>query len=80
MNIQEGFYTVEEVAGFMCTTPTAIYVAVSEGRNGITIPASVKLGRRRLFLKRAVHDWFDDLYQKTANNNAPRNHKKESSR
>lgn len=75
MNIQEGFYTVEEVAGFMCTTPTAIYVALSEGRNGITIPPSVKLGRRRLFLKRAVHDWFDDLYQKTANDNTNQNQK-----
>lgn len=61
MNYQNGFCTVNEVAVLLCTTPNAIYVAIAEGREGITIPPSTKLGRRRLFLKKSVRDWVDSL-------------------
>ncbi len=80
MNTQEGFYTVKEVAELLRTTSNAIYVAVAEGREGGSIPPSTKLGRRRLFLKRMVHDWLDDLFNKCTNDNTPLNQKKESSR
>jgi hypothetical protein len=55
-----------EVAELLCTTPNAIYVAIAEGRDGETIPPSTKLGRRRLFLKKVVHRWFDDLEDQIA--------------
>jgi hypothetical protein len=61
-----GFYGVEEVADLLRTTPNAIYVAVAEGRDGETIPPSIKLGGRRLFLKKIVHRWFDDLENQIA--------------
>lgn len=79
MDTQEGFYTVEEVAELLRTTTNAIYVAVAEGREGETIPPSTKLGRRRLFLKKMVHDWMEDLLNKCSNDNAPQYRKKESS-
>ena len=69
--INEGFYTVEEAAELLRTTPNAIYVAVAEGREGESIPPSTKLGRGRLFLKRVVNDWLDDLFNKCANDNCP---------
>ena len=79
MDTQEGFYTVEEVAELLRTTTNAIYVAVAEGREGETIPPSTKLGRRRLFLKKMVHDWMEDLFNKSSNDNTPENQNKEAS-
>ena len=79
MNTQEGFYTVEEVAELLCTTSNAIYVAIAEGREGKSIPPSTKLGRRRLFLKRMVQEWMDDLFNKSSNDNTPENQNKEAS-
>jgi excisionase family DNA binding protein len=76
---EQGFYTVEEVAELLRTTSNAIYVAVAEGREGDSIPPSTKLGRRRLFLKRMVHDWMDDLFNKSSNDNTPNNQNKEAS-
>ena len=55
-------------------------ITLAEGREGGSIPPSTKLGRRRLFLKRMVHDWLDDLFNKCTNDNTPLNQKKESSR
>ena len=68
MNNSEGFYTVEEVAELLRTTPNAIYVAIAEGRDGKSIPPSTKLGHRRLFHKRAYRAWLDDLFNKCAAN------------
>lgn len=57
----EGFFTVAEVAEILRTTPNAIYVAIAEGRDGVTIPPSIKLGRRRLFSRQDYRDWHDGL-------------------
>ncbi len=77
MITEDGFFTVDEVAELLRTSPNAVYVAIAEGRQGDTIPPSVKLGRRRLFLRKAVHEWFDDLFDRqAANDNQPTTNQK----
>jgi len=61
MDIEIGVYTVKDVAEMLRTTEAAIHTAYCEGKTGITIPPSVKVGKRRLFKKADVHQWFDDL-------------------
>jgi hypothetical protein len=54
------------------TMPKIQKTAFAEGRQGDTIPPSAKLGRRRLFLRKAVHNWINDLpYSQVANDNYP---------
>ena len=55
------FYKVDDIASLLGTTKYAIYTSIYEGKDGITIPPSVKLGKRRLWLKEDAEKWFSDL-------------------
>ncbi|MCZ6657986.1 MAG: helix-turn-helix domain-containing protein [Gammaproteobacteria bacterium] len=50
--------TATEVAQILGTSVQAVRSAVHRGMEGITIPPSIKLGRRRRWLRRVVYTWL----------------------
>ena len=49
--------TVTDVAGWLRTTPKAIYTMVERGQ----LPGVVRVGRRVLFDESELLDWLDEL-------------------
>lgn len=50
--------TAADVARVLGTSVGAIRNSLSRGREGQTIPPSIRIGRRRLWLKSTVHAWL----------------------
>jgi excisionase family DNA binding protein len=57
--MDEKLLTVEEVADFFRTSKAQIYNIIHRGGDGIDIPPSFRVGRRRLWVKSTVMDWLD---------------------
>lgn len=53
--------TAEELAKLIRCSKQAVYNALSEGSEGIKIPPSVLIGRRRLWFMSDVQKWLDAL-------------------
>lgn len=52
--------TAADVAQVLGTTAQAIRNALHSGREGLSIPPSIKIGRRRRWMRSAVYAWLHD--------------------
>ena len=50
--------TVEELADLLRTSKNQIYNSLSKGSEGIDVPPSIRIGKRRLWLKDSVLSWL----------------------
>lgn len=64
--------TAIELASRIRTTPANIYNQLSRGNEGLTIPQSIKIGRRRLWLDSDVISWLETLKAKQEEENCDR--------
>jgi len=65
--------TAADVARVLGTSVGAIRNSLSRGREGQTVPPSIRIGRRRLWLKSAVNAWLRTkaMARATSNPNSP---------
>ncbi|BDX04620.1 helix-turn-helix transcriptional regulator [Planctobacterium marinum] len=54
-----------EVADFLRTTTASLYNQLSRGNEGQTIPSSIQVGRKRMWLKSDVIAWLQAQKEKT---------------
>jgi len=79
MKDDDGFYDVTDISDLLKTSPNAIYKGIHDGKNGVELPPSVKIGKRRLWRKKDYREWADGLFNKSSNDNTPENLNKEAS-
>lgn len=56
--MDETLLTAEELARLYRTSKNQIYNIIHRGGEGVDIPPSIRVGRRRLWVKSAVIDWL----------------------
>ena len=52
-------FTADELATFLRTSKAQIYNTINKGRDGVDIPKSIQIGRRRLWPKCAIEQWVE---------------------
>jgi len=58
--MKDKLMTVGQLAELLHTSPSYISNQIHMSRQGITIPPSIKLGRKRLWLESVVQEWLLD--------------------
>jgi len=58
MMMNDKMMTRKELAQLLLTSPGYISNQIHLGREGLTIPPSIKLGRKRLWLESLVYEWL----------------------
>lgn len=51
--------TADELAIFLRTSRAQIYNTINKGGDGVDIPQSIKIGRRRLWPRCAIDQWVE---------------------
>jgi hypothetical protein len=74
-DFDDRFYDVTDISDLLKTSPNNI----PYDNNGIELPPSVKIGKRRLWRKKDYREWADGLFNKSSNDNTPNNQNKEAS-
>ncbi|CAM2790705.1 MULTISPECIES: helix-turn-helix domain-containing protein [Pseudoalteromonas] len=52
-------FTAGELATFLRTSKAQVYNTINKGGDGVDIPQSIKIGRRRLWPKCAIDGWVE---------------------
>lgn len=52
-------FTAGELATFLRTSKAQVYNTINKGGDGVDIPQSIKIGRRRLWSKCAIDGWVE---------------------
>jgi len=58
---EEILLTAEELARFLRINTQTVYNAISKEQEGTHIPKSIKIGRRRLWIKSEVLTWVKSI-------------------
>lgn len=56
----DNLFTADELATFLRTSKAQIYNTINKGRDGVDIPKSIQIGRRRLWPKCAIDQWVEN--------------------
>lgn len=59
MNDMNKLLTADELAAFLRTSRAQIYNTINKGGDGVDIPQSIQIGRRRLWPKSAIDSWVE---------------------
>lgn len=67
-NMDEKLYTTEEVANILRTSAAQIHNILSRGYEGIELPKSIRVGRRRLWPESEIKAWISAQLLNTETN------------
>jgi len=59
--MKQEIYRINDLSRIINRTPKAIRIAMCRGEEGKSIPPSIKLGGRRVWLRASVEKWIANL-------------------